>query len=114
MDALFRLGRGATAAEIQAEMPDAPGYSAVRAQLRTLEEKGHVRHEEEALRYVYFPRVRPDQARKTALTHLVNTFFGGSAADAAAALLDPNSTRLKKDELDQLAALIEKARQEGR
>src|ERR1051325_7697373 len=111
MDALFKLGR-ATAAEIQAAMPDPPGYSAVRAQLRTLEEKGHIRHAEESLRYVYYPKIRPDLARRNALAHLVDTFFGGSAADATTALLDTHSTQLSKEELDQLAALIEKARQE--
>lgn len=113
MDALFRLGR-ATAAEIQAAMPDPPSYSAVRAQLRTLEDKGHVRHVEEAMRYVYLPRIRPDQARKTAIAHLVETFFGGSAVAAAAALLDTNSTQLDPSQLDQLEALIRKARREGR
>lgn len=113
MDALFRLGR-ATAAEIREAMPAPPSYSAVRAQLRTLEEKGHLRHEEVGMRYVYVPKVRPEQARMTALTHLVDTFFGGSAADAASALLDPASASLSESELDRLAKLIEQARREGR
>jgi len=111
MDALFRLGR-ATAAEVREAMPDAPSYSAVRAQLRTLEEKGHIRHEEEGLRYVFVPKARPDQARKRAMTHLIDTFFGGSAAEAAAALLD--ASRLDRGELDRLQARIEEARKEGR
>ena len=112
MDALFRIGR-ATAAEIQAAMPDPPSNSAVRAHLRTLEEKGHLRHEAEELRYVYMPTMRQDHARKNALSHLVDTFFNGSAAQAVSALLDSRSSRLSRDELDRLSVVIEKARQEG-
>lgn len=113
MDALFKLGR-ATAAGIRAAIADPPSYSAIRAQLRTLEEKGHVRHAEEDLRYVYFPTVRPENARRGALRHVVDTFFAGSVADAAAALLDSSAARLSPDELDQLEAMIAKARREGR
>lgn len=113
MDVLFRQGR-ATAAEVQAAMPEPPSYSAVRAHLRTLEEKGHVSHQAEDLRYVYLPTMRPDQARRSAMTHLVDTFFGGSVAQAASALLDPKSARLTADELDRLTKLIEEARKEGR
>lgn len=113
MDALFRLGR-ATAAEIRETMADAPSYSAVRAQLRTLEDKGHIKHEEDGPRYVYLPKAKPDQARKNALRHLVETFFAGSAADAATALLDTHSARLHAEELDRLARWIERAREEGR
>ena len=113
MDALYRLGR-ASAAELQAAMPDPPSYSAVRAHLRTLEEKGHLRHEAEDLRYVYMPTLKPEQARKTALAHLVETFYNGSAAQAASALLDPRSARMSTADLDRLAGLIERARQEGR
>lgn len=113
MEILFRLGR-ATASEVHQQMTDAPSYSAVRAHLRILEEKGHVRHEAEDLRYVYSPTTQPAQARKTALRHLVDTFFGGSPARAAAALLDHRSARLTGEELDNLAELIEKARKEGR
>jgi predicted transcriptional regulator len=113
MDVLFRLGR-ATAAEVQSSMPDPPSYSAVRAHLRTLEEKGHVAHQAEDLRYVYVPTMRPDQARRSAVTHLVDTFFGGSVAQAASALLDPRSTQLTTEELDRLARLIDEARKEGR
>jgi len=113
MDVVYRLGRP-TAAEIQAALPEPPGYSAVRAHLRTLEEKGHLRHEAEDLHYVYVPTLKREQARRTALAHLVETFFNGSAAQAASALLDPRSARLSRAELDRLAQLIEKARQEGR
>ncbi|MBY0374060.1 MAG: BlaI/MecI/CopY family transcriptional regulator [Bryobacteraceae bacterium] len=113
MDALFRLGR-ATAAEVRAAIEDPPSYSAIRAQLRTLEEKGHLKHESDGPRYVYLPRVRPDKARRSALRHLVDTFFSGSAAQAASALLDTHSTKLSKQELDTLSELIARARQEGR
>jgi BlaI family transcriptional regulator, penicillinase repressor len=113
MDALYRLKR-APALDIQAALPDPPSYSAVRAHLRTLEDKGHIRHESEDLRYVYVPTQRPELARKTALTHLVDTFFNGSAAQAASALLDARSARLSGEELDQLAGLIDRARQEGK
>jgi BlaI family transcriptional regulator, penicillinase repressor len=113
MDVVFRRGR-ATAAEVREEMDDPPSYSAVRAQLRTLEEKGHLRHEEDGPRYVYLPRVRPEQARRSALRHLVDTFFGGSAAEAASALLDAHAAKLSAGELDQLTAMIAKARREGR
>jgi predicted transcriptional regulator len=113
MDAIFRLGR-ATAAEIRDAMADPPSYSAVRAQLRTLEDKGHLKHEEDGPRYVYLPKVRPEQARRSALRHMVDTFFGGSAAEAASALLDSHSTKLSPAELDQLAEAIDKARKEGR
>lgn len=113
LEILFRRGR-ATAAEVHEDMEDRPSYSAVRAQLRTLEEKGHARHEVEATKYVYMPTVQPAAARRSALRHLVDTFFGGSAARAAAALLDGRSTKLTGEELDELAARIEDARKEGR
>ena len=113
MDVLFRLGR-ATANEVLEAMPDPPSYSAVRAHLRTLEDKGHVVHEAEDLRYVYIPTMRPEQARSSAVTHLVDTFFGGSVAQAATALLDPKSARLTREELERLARLIDKARKDGR
>ena len=109
MDVLHRKGQ-ASAADIEAALPDAPSYSAVRAHLRTLEEKGHVRHETEQLRYVYYPTVSPERARKSAVRHLVETFFGGSSTDAMAALLDPKSAKLPKADLDRLARLIEEAR----
>ena len=113
MDVLFRRGR-ATAGEVLVELPDPPSYSAVRAHLKTLEEKGHARHEAVNLRYVYMPVMRPEQARRNALRHLVDTFFEGSVSRAAAALLDSRSARLAPGELDRLSQLIEKARQGGR
>ena len=113
MDVLYRCGR-ASAAEVLAELPDAPSYSAVRAHLRTLEEKGHVRHEERDLRYVFIPTVPRERARKSALRALVDTFFDGSAEQAVAALVDDAETRLGADELDRIARLVRKARKEGR
>jgi BlaI family transcriptional regulator, penicillinase repressor len=111
MDVLFRLGE-ATAAQVQEEMPAPPGYSAVRAHLRTLEEKGHIRHEAKDLRYVYMPTVRPGQARRSALRHLVDTFFGGSPEKLVAALLDGESAKLGPAELERLSAMIEEAKKE--
>ena len=113
MDALYRRGR-ATAAEILEEIPDPPGYSAVRAMLRVLEEKKHIRHEAEDLRYVYMPVVPRDKARRSAALHMLDTFFEGSAEQAVATLLSVSARNLSKDDFDRLAALIEKARQEGR
>jgi predicted transcriptional regulator len=110
MDVLYRRGR-ATAAEVRKEMPDPPGYSAVRAMLRVLEDKGQVRHEEEALRYVFIPTASRANATRSALSHLVDTFFEGSAERAVTALLDGKLTR---EELDRLANLIESAKKEGR
>jgi predicted transcriptional regulator len=112
MDILYQRGR-ATAQEILEAMPDPPTYSAVRAKLRVLEEKGHVRHEEEALRYVYLPVVARESARKSALRHMVTTFFAGSVQDTVAALLDLSASRLKSEDLDRIAALVEQAKQEG-
>lgn len=112
MDVLYQSGR-ATAAEVRERLPNGPSYSAVRALLRVLEEKGHVRHEQEELRYVYFPTVARERAKRSALKHLVETFFEGSAAQAAAALLDPSTARLSSKELDRLSKLIAKARKEG-
>ena len=113
MDVLYRLGR-ATAAEIHESIPDPPGYSAVRAMLRVLEEKGHIRHEEKDLRYVFLPVVPRDKARRSAVAHMLETFFDGSAEQAVATLLDVSGRNLSKDKLDRLAALIEQARKEGR
>jgi len=112
MDILYQRGR-ATAQEILEAMPDPPTYSAVRAKLRVLEEKGHVRHEEEALRYVYLPVVARDSARKSALRHMVTTFFAGSVQDTVAALLDLPASKLKGEDLDRIAAMIEQAKKEG-
>lgn len=111
MDILYRRGR-ATAAEIHEALPDRPSYSAVRAKLRVLEEKGHVRHEAEALRYVYLPTVRRETARRSALKHLVTTFFGGSVEDAVAALLESSSARLPAGELERIARMVATARKE--
>ena len=109
MDILFREGR-ATALEVQSAMADAPSYSAVRALLRILEDKGHVRHEQDGPRYVYKPVVARDRAKRSAMRHLLHTFFDGSHEQAVAALLDEASTSLSDDELDKLARLIERRR----
>jgi predicted transcriptional regulator len=113
MDILFRRGR-ATAAEVMDDLPGEPSYSTVRTQLRVLEEKGHVRHDEEGLRYVYFPVVARHAARKSALRHLVDTFFEGSAEKAVAALLGGEGSRLSEDELNRIAEMVARARREGR
>jgi len=112
MDVLFKLGGGAGDGDVGG-LPDPPSNSAVRTHLRTLVEKGFVKQEAEDLRYVYWPAVRPAEARRSALDHLVDTFFGGSAGAAAAALLDEGSTRLTREELDRLSAMIERARKDG-
>src|SRR5436305_14158048 len=112
MDILYQRGR-ATGAEIHEALPDAPTYSAVRAKLRVLEEKGHVRHEEEALRYVYLPVVARDSARKSALRHMVSTFFGGSGEDTVAALLDISASGLSEQDLKRISQLVEQAKKEG-
>jgi BlaI family transcriptional regulator, penicillinase repressor len=110
MDILYKRGRAA-ASEIQSAMPDPPTYSAVRAKLRVLEEKGHIRHEEESLRYVYMPVVARDTARRSALRHMVSTFFEGSVEDAVAALLDLSSANLSKADLDRIERLIAEAKE---
>lgn len=112
MDILYRQGR-ASASEIHQGLPDRPSYSAVRAKLRVLEEKGHIRHEEQALRYVYLPLVSRDRARQSALRHLLKTFFDDSAEQAITALLDLKSAVLDREKLDRLSESIEKAKQEG-
>jgi len=112
MDILYQRGR-ASAQEILDALPDPPTYSAVRAKLRVLEEKGHVRHQEESLRYVYLPVVARDAARKSALRHMVSTFFAGSVQDTVAALLDLSTANLKSADLDRITELIEQARKEG-
>ena len=112
VDILYSQGQ-ATAAEVQAALPDPPSYSAVRAMLRILEEKGHVRHEQDGPRYVYLPTVARDNAKKSAMRHMLQTFFDGSAAQAISALLDDSSTRLSDRDLDRLARMIEQARKAG-
>ncbi len=111
LDILYTKGT-ASAAEVQEALPDPPSYSAVRALLRILEEKGHARHEAQGTRYVYLPTVPREKARNSALSRIVKTFFDGSAAHAAAALVDSGS--LSDDELEKLSSLIARARKEGR
>ena len=113
VDVLYRLGR-ATAAEIMAAVPGAPTYSTIRTQLRVLEAKGHVRHEEQGLRYVYMTTVPRSTARKSALKHLVDTFFDGSSAKAVAALLGGEATRVSDEDLDRIAAIVKNARGDTR
>jgi len=107
MDILYRRGR-ATAAEVMEDLSGNPNYSTVRTQLRVLEEKGHVTHEEEGLRYVYTPAVPRSSARKSALRHLVDTFFDGSAEKTVAALIGGDASKLSREELDRIAALVSK------
>jgi len=113
MDAIYLLGE-ATAQDVLEQIADPPGYSAVRALLRILETKGHVRHRQDGPRYVYHPTVPRERARDSALRQVVRTFFDGSAGAAAAALLDLSRDDLTDQELAQLEALVERARKEGR
>ena len=113
MDVLYARGR-ATAQEVLDALPDPPSYSAVRALLRVLEDKGHVSHEHDGPRYVFAPVVAREKARRSALRRVLDTFFDGSAEQAMAALLDLQSSKLDPEELDRLAKLIAKARKEGR
>jgi BlaI family penicillinase repressor len=112
LDVLYKVGR-ATAAEVQQAMPAAPSYSAVRTLLRILEDKGHIRHEQEGTRYVYVPTVGRDTAKRSALRHVLNTFFDGSTTQAIAALLDEDSSRLSQADWDRLADAIKRGRKEG-
>lgn len=109
MDILLREGQ-ATASEVQAAMADAPSYSAVRALLRVLEDKGHARHEQDGPRYVYKPVIARERAKRSAMKHLLHTFFEGSHEQAVAALLDEASTSLSDTELDRLAQVIDRHR----
>ena len=113
MDVLYRLG-SATAAEVQSNIPEAPSYSAVRALLRILVEKGHIRHSYDGPRYVYSPIISRPVAQKSALKQLVKTFFDGSTSNAVAALLDMSGKELSDSELDRLAAIVEQAKNEGK
>jgi predicted transcriptional regulator len=113
MDVVYRLGQ-ATAAEVLENMPDPPGYSAVRAMLRLLEEKGYLRHGQEGPRYVYLPTLSRDKARQSALKQLVQTFFDNSTEQTVSALLDMSKAKMSDQELERLSELIEKARKEGR
>jgi predicted transcriptional regulator len=111
MDIVYARGQ-ATAAEVTSALPDPPSYSAVRALLRILEQKGHLRHQQDGPRYVFLPTVSRDRARRSALRNLVRTFFDGSSADAAAALID--QAQLSDDDFARLADAIDKAKKEGR
>ena len=113
MDIVYEVGR-VTVAEVLQRLPDPPSYSAVRAMLRVLEGKEHVKHIQDGPRYVYLAVVPRDKARRSALKRLLRTFFDGSTEAAVAALLDIESSGLSPDELDRLSKLIEQARQEGR
>ena len=113
MDRLYRLGR-ATANEVLDGLPGAPSYSTVRTQLRVLEGKGHVRHESDGLRYVYMPTVPRHSARRSALKHLVETFFDGSNAKIVAALLGGEASKVTDDELDRILEMVRSARGESR
>ena len=113
MDVLYRKGR-ATAADIQQSLPDPPSYSAVRSLLKILEDKGHIRHEKDGPRYVFIPVIHHEKAQRSAMRHLIQTFFAGSTEQAVAALLDGPSSRLSEEELSRLANLIEKARRRKR
>lgn len=112
LDILYQRGQ-ATAADVQAVLPEPPSYSAVRALLRILEEKGHVRHRQDGPRYVYLPTIARDNAKRSALRHVIKTFFDNSAEQAISALLDEGSSKLSPAELDRLARLIDSARKSG-
>ena len=112
MDVLFQRGR-ATAAEVMEALPGNTSYSTVRTQLRVLEQKGYVRHEESGRRFIYMPAVRRQSARKSALRHVVETFFEGSAEKAVAALLGGEAAKLTDEQIDRIAAMIAKAKKEG-
>lgn len=113
MDVVFRLGHAAVTDVID-ELPDPPTYSAVRGMLRYLEQKGHLRHEVDGNRYVYLPTTRRSEAQRSAMRHVVHTFFGGSRAGAVAALLDLPAEELTETDLKRFTALIREARGEGR
>ena len=113
MDVVFRRGK-ASVSEVRAELSDPPSYSAVRAMLGLLEDKGYLRHEQEGLKYVYVPALDTAQVRTSALKHMVKTFFGGSPEQAVAALLEISDTRLSSKDRQYLSQLVKKAQQEGR
>ena len=113
MDIIFRDGK-ATALEVMEAMADPPSYSAVRATLRVLEQKGLVRHEDDGTRYVYRPTLNRERARQSALDHLLATFFDGSAANVVATLIERSGEELSAEDLDRIARLIDKAKKEGR
>ncbi len=112
LDILYQRS-SATVAEVMAALPDPPSYSAVRATLRILGDKGHVSHSADGPRYVYAPAVSPDQARRSAMSHLLKTFFNGSTEQAVVTLLQMSDTELSDDDIDRLAARVRAVRQEG-
>ena len=111
MDILYQRGK-ASASDVREAMEDAPSYSAVRAMLRVLEDKGHAKHQAEGLKYVYVPVVAREKAKRSAVKHLLDTFFAGSPEQIVAALLDVSATRLTREELDRMSEMIEKAKRE--
>jgi len=113
MDVIYRKGE-ASVAEVLEGLPDPPSYSAVRAMLRILEEKGHLKHRQKGLRYIYSPKVVRKRASKSAIRQMLKTFFDNSTEDAVAALLDVSKNKLTHEELNRLAAMIQKAKKEGR
>jgi len=113
MEILYQRG-SASASDVRDAMPDAPTYSTVRALLRVLEEKGHIEHRNDGLKYVYAPLVKRDKAKRSAVKHLVDTFFQDAPEQMVAALLDVSAKRLTNEELDRMSEMIEKARKEGR
>lgn len=113
MEILYQRGK-ASASEVREAMEDAPSYSAVRALLRILEEKGQIRHAAEGLKYVYVPVVARERAKRSAVKHLLDTFFSDAPEQLVAALLDVSSRRLTREELDRMAAMIESAKKEGK
>ena len=113
MEVIYRLGR-ASAADVRAQLPDPPTYSAVRGMLRLLEEKGHLRHAQEGIKHVYFPTVKHEDVRESAMRHVLRTFFAGSTAAAMAALLEASEEPPSEAELEALAKVIDEAREAGR
>jgi BlaI family penicillinase repressor len=113
MDIIYKRAQ-ATAVDVMENLPNAPSYSAVRAMLRLLEERGYLKHQQDGLRYVYMPTVSREKARQSALKQMLQTFFDDSTEDAVATLLDISRSKLSDDDLDRLANLIEEAKKEGR
>lgn len=113
MDILYQSGK-ASASDVQKAMPDPPSYSAVRAMLRTLEEKGHIRHEADGLKFIYMPVENKDKVKKSTIRHMMRTFFGDSPEQVVAALLDGSAKKLTEEELNRMAEMIEKARRESK
>jgi BlaI family penicillinase repressor len=113
MEILYQRGKASTS-EVREALSEPPSYSGVRAMLRVLEEKGHVKHDNDGLKYVYEPIVKLDKAKRSALKHLVDTFFRDAPEQVVAALLDVASKRLTGEELNRMGEMIEKAKKEGR